>query len=131
RMRRCRAAAASLIDPRPKSARLEPFTAAAARAPAGVDLPLESCLVSALFHTRRAVEFLNIQSPEFIDVVDLPRDPDLRSVLAVPMLFENEVGGVLAAFTDHPHRYNNDEKRLLSAIASLAAVTLQTSRLYS
>jgi len=127
----CRACALYLIDPHTKTVRLESFTGDPARAPAGVDLPLESCLVSAVFHTRRAVEFLNIQSPEFIDVVDLPRDPDLRSVLAVPMLFENEVGGVLAAFTDHPHRYNNDEKRLLSAIASLAAVTLQNSRLYS
>jgi signal transduction histidine kinase len=101
-----------------------------AAAPEG-DLPLDSCLVGATLSTRRHVEFLNVQSPEFIDVVDLPRHPALRSLLAMPMLWENEAVGVLCVFTDHPHRYNNDEKRLLAAFASLAAVTLQNSRLYT
>lgn len=95
------------------------------------DLPVDSCLVGATLHTRRHLEFLNVQSPEYIDVVDLPRHPALRSLLAVPMFWENEAVGVLCVFTDHPHRYNNDEKRLLSAFSSLAAVTLQNSRLYT
>lgn len=95
------------------------------------DLPLASCLLAAAIHTRKQIEFLNIQSPEFLDVVDLPRDPALRSMLAAPVLYENEVIGVLAVFTDHVHRFNNDEKRLLAALASLGAVALQNSRLYS
>jgi signal transduction histidine kinase len=94
-------------------------------------LPLSSCLVASAIHTRKQVEFLNIQSPEFLDVVDLPRDPALRSLLAAPVLYENEVIGVLAVFTDHIHRFNNEEKRLLAALASLGAVALQNSRLYS
>ncbi len=95
------------------------------------DLPIDSCLVGATLQTRRHIEFLNVQSPEYIDVVDLPRHPDLRSLLAVPMFWENEAVGVLCVFTDQPHRFNNDEKRLLAAFASLAAVTLQNSRLYT
>jgi len=95
------------------------------------DLPLESCLTAAAIHTRRQIEFANIQSPEFRDVIDLPRDEALRSVLAAPVVYENEVIGVLAVFTDHVHRFNNDEKRLLAALASLGAVALQNSRLYS
>lgn len=95
------------------------------------DMPIASCLVSSVIHTRKQVEFPNIQSPEFLDVVDLPRDPALRSVLAAPVLYENEIFGVLAVFTDHVHRFNNDEKRLLAALASLGAVALQNSRLYS
>jgi signal transduction histidine kinase len=94
-------------------------------------LPLQSCLTAAAIHTRRQVEFANIQSPEFRDVIDLPRDVTLRSVLASPVVYENEVIGVLAVFTDHIHRFNNDEKRLLAALASLGAVALQNSRLYS
>ena len=100
-------------------------------APPEGDLPLETSLVAGALNTRRAIEFANVQSPEFLDVVDLPRDPALRSLLAVPMFWENEAVGVLAVFTDHAHRFNNDEKRLLAAFASLAAVTLQNSRLYS
>lgn len=95
------------------------------------DLPLESCLVSAAIQTRRQVEFANVQSPEFLDVVDLPRDPSLRSVLATPLKYEHEVLGVLTVFTGEVHRFNNDERRLLSALASLGAVALQNSRLYA
>jgi signal transduction histidine kinase len=64
-------------------------------------------------------------------VVDLPRDPALRSLVATPLIYENEVIGVLAAFTDSVHRFTNDEKRLLSALASLGAVALQNARLYA
>ena len=95
------------------------------------ELPLASCLLSAALHTRRQIEFSNIRSPEFLDLIDLPADPALRSLLAAPVLYENEVIGVLAVFTDHVHRFNNDEKRLLAALASLGAVALQNSRLYS
>ena len=38
---------------------------------------------------------------------------------------------MLGAFTDQPHRFNNDEKRLLDALASLGAVAIQNSRLYT
>ncbi len=97
----------------------------------GRDLPLDSCFVAAVIHTRKQLEFANIQSPEFLDLIDLPREPELRTVLATPVMFEDEVLGVLAIFTDHVHRFNNDERRLAAGLASLGAVTLQNSRLYS
>ncbi len=107
------------------------FNGAADAVLPGGDLPVDSCLLASTLLSRRHIEFLNIQSPEFIDVVDLPRHPTLRSILAVPLHWENEPIGILAVFTDHPHRYNNDEKRLLAAFGSLAAVTLQNSHLYT
>ncbi len=97
--------------------------------PAG-DLPLDHCLTATVFHTRRQIEYHNVQSPEFVDVIDLPRDNHLQSLLAAPLLDEGEAIGALAVFSDRPHRFNNDEKRLLGALASLAAVALQNSRLY-
>ncbi len=95
------------------------------------ELPLESCLVGSVIHTRKLIDYPNIQSAEFFDLLDLPRDPELRTVLVAPVIFENEVLGALAVFTGHIHRFNNDEKRLLGALASLAAVALQNSRLYA
>lgn len=94
-------------------------------------MPLEGCLVSSAIHTRKAIEFPNVQSGEFVDVSDLPREPGLRSMLATPLIIENTVIGVLVAFTAEVHRFNNDEKRLLSALSSLGAVALQNSRLYA
>jgi signal transduction histidine kinase len=98
--------------------------------PAG-DLPLEQCLIASVLHTRRQIEFHNVQSPEYADVIDLPREASLHSLLAAPLLFESEAIGVLAVFTEKPHRFNNDEKRLLGALASLGAVAIQNSRLYT
>lgn len=98
--------------------------------PAG-DLPFESCLVASAIQTRRQVAFADIQSRDYLDLVDLPHDPALCSVLATPMLFEGEVLGVLAVFTDRIHRFDNDEKRLCAALASLGAVALENARLYA
>lgn len=96
-----------------------------------VSLPLESCMVASAIHTRRAVMFTDVQTPDFRELADLPQDPMLTSVLATPMIFEGEVLGVLAVFTERVHRFDNDEKRVCAALASLGAVALQNARLYA
>ena len=99
--------------------------------PASTPLPLDSCLLSAAVHTRRQIAYLDVQSPEYSEVLDLPRDPTLRSLLATPLLFESDVLCVLAIFTDRVRRFDNDEKRLCATLASLGAVALENARLYS
>lgn len=94
-------------------------------------LPLDSSAVGAVIQTRKQLEFANVQSPEYLDVIDLPLDQRLRSMLATPLIFEGEVLGVLAVFTGEIHRFNNEEKRLCAALASLGAVALQNARLYA
>jgi signal transduction histidine kinase len=95
------------------------------------DLPLDSCLVASVIHTRRQIDYPNVGGPEFFDLSDLPRDPALRTVLVAPLIYENEVLGALSVFTDRVHRFTNDEKRLLGALVGLAAVALQNTRLYA
>jgi len=104
---------------------------AAGEPPPPEDLPLGHCLLASVVHTRRQIEFQNVRSPEYVDVIDLPRDAAVHSLLAAPLLYEGEAMGVLAVFTEKPHRFNNDEKRLLGALASLGAVAIQNSRLYA
>jgi signal transduction histidine kinase len=127
----CRACALYLYDEKRQTVSLASISSNAPITLPTQELPIETSLAAAAIHTRKQVDFANIQNPEFFDLVDLPRDDSLRSVLATPMIYENEVLGVLAVFTDHVHRFNNDEKRLLAALASLGAVALQNSRLYS
>ncbi len=95
------------------------------------EFPAEACAIASALHTRRPLEFANIQSPEFLDVPDLPRDERLRSVLITPLVFEGEIFGALAVFTDRVHRFNNDEKRLCAALASIGLAALQNARLYA
>jgi signal transduction histidine kinase len=120
-----------LHDPGAATLRLASYTGEAETLSPEGDLPLRSCLSASAVHTRKPVSFADIQSPEFYDLADLPRNPEIRSVLAAPMIFEGEVMGVLAIFTDRVRRFDNDEKRLCSALASLGAVALQNSRLYA
>jgi signal transduction histidine kinase len=128
---RARAGALYLHDRATRTVRCAAFTHDAPVPPAAGDLPIDSCLVASPIHTRHTVWFADIQSPEYQELLDLPADPALHSVLASPMLYEGEVLGVVAVFTDRIHRFDNDEKRLCHALASLGAVALQNARLYA
>lgn len=132
---RARACGLYLFDQPRSVLRLIALTSPNSPAPLGPardqDLPLDSSAVGSVCHTRKQLELANIRSPEFLDVTDLPSDDSLRSMLASPLIVEGEVQGVLAVFTGKIHRFNNEEKRLCAALASLAAVALQNARLYA
>ncbi len=130
-MFQARSCALYLHDAERQLVRCASLSGSPAVAPPAGEFPLEGCLFASPIHTRRQIWFPEVQSPEFRELPDLPDDPLVRSVLATPMLFEGEVLGVVAVFTDHIHRFHNDEKRLCAAFASLGAVALQNSRLYA
>jgi signal transduction histidine kinase len=92
---------------------------------------VDDCAISAALHTRKVVEFQNIQAPEYHDLPDIPQEPSLVSMLVTPMVLEGEVIGALTLFTERLHRFTNEEKRLCSALASIALVALQNARLYA
>lgn len=127
---RAAACALFLYEPATTAVRLAAFTGSGG-APQPGNLPLDSCLIAAAIHTRRPVAFADIQSPEYHDLADLPRDETLRSVLVTPLPCDGGVLGVLAIFTDRVRRFDNDEKRLCGALASMGAVALQNARLYA
>lgn len=124
------ACALYLHDPARRTIRCASFNGPGLTAPAGEDLPLGACLVASPIHTRRQVAFPDIQSPEYRELLDLPADPGLRTVLASPMLSEGEVLGVIVLFTDRVRRFDNDERALCAALASLTAIALENARLY-
>lgn len=126
-----RACALYLYDVGAQTVRFASLTSAIDTAMPAEPMPLSSCLVASAIHTRRAVTFADVQSPDFRELADVPDDATLVSVLATPLMFEGDVLGVLAVFTDRAHRFDNDEKRLCAALASLGAVALQNARLYA
>jgi signal transduction histidine kinase len=95
------------------------------------ELDINDSLCSAAIRTRRQVEFRRLQSADFSEMADIPDDPTIQSVLSTPILLDGDVIGVIHIFTDGIHRFANEEKRLLNALASLAAVAIQNTRLYS
>jgi len=53
------------------------------------------------------------------------------SLLATPVAFDNEVFGILLVVQGTPHRFSDDEKRLVATLASIGASALQNARLYA
>jgi signal transduction histidine kinase len=96
-----------------------------------VELGINDSLASAAIRTRRQVEFRRLQSADFSEVADIPTDTAIQSVLSTPILLDGDVIGVIHIFTDGIHRFANEEKRLLTALAGLTAVAIQNARLYS
>jgi signal transduction histidine kinase len=92
---------------------------------------IEESLAGSAIQTRKQIEFIDIQNAGFIDLRDIPQDDQIRSVLSTPMIAEGEVLGTINIFTDHIHRFANDEKRLLNALATMAAIAVQNARLYT
>jgi len=125
------ACALYLHDPVNRTLRCVSFAGEAGLSPVTEELPLDVCLNASVIHTHKPAEFASIRSPDFADLSDLPRDPELQSVLATPLLFGGEAIGVLTVFTATVHRFDNDEKRLCTALARLAAVTVENARLYA
>lgn len=100
-------------------------------APPAADWALLDCLGATVVRTQKMAEFANIQSPEFLELRDVPRDPRIESALFAPMIADGKVIGVLAVFSGQQHRHNNDERRLLGTLANLGAVAITNARLYA
>lgn len=88
-------------------------------------------LLAAVIRSGKPMEFQHIDGPGYSEAADLPADRSLTSALAAPLFREGAPAGVLSVFHASPHRFNDDEKRLLAALANFASVALQNARLYA
>jgi signal transduction histidine kinase len=80
---------------------------------------------------RKLSEVSNLLHVEEGDFLQVIQKEGLVSMLSAPLIFDNEVKGVMAAFTDEPHRFNNDERKVFGTLAALGALACQNAHLYS
>ena len=131
RLTNCRLATLKLHDPTTKTVRLQ------AAYPPGDHFPentsaweIGHSLEGTLISTRKQAEFSNVNQPEYFDVLDIPRSAGVVSVLSTPLVAEKRVIGILSVYTSAAHRFSNDERTLMKALANLASVSLQNAELY-
>ena len=60
----------------------------------------------------------------------LIREENLHSMLVTPVVYENEPIGLLTLYVDRKHRFNDDERMIVRALADLGAIAVQNARLY-
>lgn len=90
----------------------------------------DSSLGAPVLH-QKMVEVSNLAKTEEHHLVNFIRSYDLVGMLCCPIVYENEVIGVLNAYTDHAHRFSDDEKLAFRALADFGAAAIENARLYS
>lgn len=95
------------------------------------DLPVEETSAGVAAHRQRQMEIAELLRTEgLVPLLEFAQAEGLVSLLCTPIVFEEEVLGVLSAYTGMPHRFSNDERNLFEAMAGLGAVAIHNARLY-
>lgn len=93
-------------------------------------ISLDESSVGTSIRHKRQVEVLDLARTEEHHFVPVVQKFGLVSMLATPLYVEEQDIGVLCAYTDRLHRFNNDEKKVMAGLAGLGSVAIENSRLY-
>ena len=97
---------------------------------AEIPVPIEGSIAGTIFRENRPLVINNVQEdPRHFSQVGKQLDFNPRSLLGVPMRIRSKVTGVLEALNKRCGEFNDDDIRLLSVIASQAAVAIHNARL--
>ncbi len=91
--------------------------------------PADSILGTAL-RGHRQVQTRDLLRTEEHHFVSLIREENLHSMLVTPVVYEDEPIGLLSLYVDRKHRFNDDERLIVRALADLGAIAVQNARLY-
>ncbi len=119
-----------LLDPDGQSLRLQASTGLAKRALGRSTLRVgEGMTGYAALHNQPVFAADAGQNPHF-KVVEEADEAGFKSLLAVPLVIDDEPIGALNVQTVDSHEYSADEVEVLSLIGDLAATTLARAQLY-
>ena len=93
-------------------------------------VPVADSLVGFVVRRAKPLQVYNVQEHDAYRHTELARREGLVSLLSVPMAVDNAVIGALNVYTAQPYRYSNQDVRILSAFANLAAVAIENARLH-
>lgn len=94
-------------------------------------ISIEDSSVGAAINRRKQVEVNDLPFTEENNFIRVIVNQGLISMLSTPIVFNDEVIGVLNAYTRRQHRFNNDEKKVFATLAGIGAIAIQNARLYS
>jgi signal transduction histidine kinase len=127
---RFRLAALFLYDKDAERLKLEALSGTRSLTTYSETLQLEESAIGTAIRRRKQVEVADLPRSEEHHFIEVVQSEGLVSMLASPLLFENEVVGVLNIYTDQRHRFTNDERNILSALCGISALAITNARLY-
>jgi signal transduction histidine kinase len=93
-------------------------------------LSVDDSLIGAVVRRRKPVQVYNVQEHDAYQHIELASRDGLVSLLSVPMVFGESVIGALNVYTGEPYRYSTQDTKILSTLASLAAIAIENARLH-
>ncbi len=127
----CHSSALFLLSPDKKQLHLHTMVGPHGAIDTQVDILVEESSFKSAIHRHKQVEVGDLPFTVENDFARVVQSEGLVSMLATPIIFNNEVIGLLNAYTTHQHRFNNDEKKVFATLAQLGAIAIQNARLYS
>ena len=127
----CHSCALFLLSPDQKQLKLHTMIGPNGEIDAPIQILVEESSFSAAIHRKKQAEVADLPFTVENDFIKVVQSEGLISMLATPIIFNNEVIGLLNAYTSHQHRFNNDEKKVFATLARLGAIAIQNARLYS
>ncbi|RJQ24059.1 MAG: PAS domain S-box protein [Nitrospiraceae bacterium] len=90
----------------------------------------EDDIINVLFKDNRPLAVEDIRSEPQVKALLNPEADDLRSLLAVPILKDNAIAGVLMVRTREPYVYSEDEINILTIISYNISAAIRNAELY-
>jgi len=128
---KCRLCAVFILSEDGKTLELKALSGAPKMSGYQEQLKLEDSTIGTAILRRKQIQVLDLRKSEEHHFVDIIQSENLISLLCVPIIFEDNAIGVLNAYTDHSHRFSNEEKMIFATLANLGAVAIENLRLYS
>jgi signal transduction histidine kinase len=127
----CHSCALFLLSPDKKQLNLHSMIGLHGEIEADVSFLVEESSFGATISRHKQVEVTDLLFTAENNFIQVVQREGLASMLATPIVFNNEVIGLLNAYTSQQHRFNNDEKKAFATLARLGAIAIQNARLYS
>lgn len=127
----CHSCALFLLQPGGKILRLHTMMDRQGQIEAEAEFNLSDSAIGAAIHRQKQIEVTDLSFTEENAFLPVIKAQGLVSMLSSPIVFGDEVIGVLNAYTQRQHRFNNDEKKVFTALTGLGAIAVQNARLYA
>ena len=126
----CRLAALFIFDKNTLKLKLEAIAGSRTITGYSETLSLEESAIGTAIRRKKQVEVADLPRSEEHHFVEVMQSEGIVSMLSSPLIFEDEVLGVINIYTAERHRFSNDERNLLGALCGISALAIINARLY-
>jgi GAF domain-containing protein len=93
------------------------------------NLKVGQSIIGRAVKEKRPIAVLDVLSEKEFMYPEIAKMEGLCSLLSVPMMVRDRVIGVVNSYTSHPHRFNEEEIKVLQSVANQAAVAFENTML--